>query len=109
MRAAKLARDDAAKDVDLIRACRRDHQVTVADIRLLLHLEARAVSMHHHHVVRLDRLLQHLFVRVNHHDVMAFLAELLGQGITDLAVAHNHDLHIPYLLLPFSPGIFAKL
>ena len=93
MGAAQLSGDHAAQQVGLIRTGHGDHQVALAHLGGLLHLDAGTVSFQHHHVQPLLHLHQRTLAVVDYQQVMPFPAQFPGQGKADLALANHYDSH----------------
>ena len=90
---ARLLREHAAQQVQLIRAGDRDKHVGFFNSGFGQGVDGGAIAHNAHHVVGLAQVLHAGLVRVDDRYVVALLAELPRQRCADLAAAHQNDLH----------------
>ena len=83
--------DCAGQQVQLIRIGHCDDQICRLDPGFLLHTIACAVAGDPHNVVHICYFFDLCRVVVNDDDIMPFPAELLDQGLSDLAAANNNN------------------
>ena len=100
---ARLLREHAAQQVQLIRAGDRDKHVGFFNSGFGQGGDGGAIAHNAHHVVGLAQVLHAGLVRVDDCYVVALLAELPRQRCADLAAAHQNDLHSRKFLSFSSP------
>ena len=93
---AQLLGNQAADDIQLIGAGHRHHQIRAADPRLQQYLYGGAAALHTQNIQHSVGVAQSIGVFVDQDQIVILpvAAELLGQGISHLAVAYDDDLHI---------------
>ena len=104
---ARLFGKHTAQQVQLVRTGHGNEHVRILNAGFGQGGDGGAVAHDAQHVVRLDQVLHPRLVRVHNGHVVALLAELPRKGGTDLAAAHQNDLHNKSFLLwqPLSRGI----
>ena len=100
---ARLLREHAAQQVQLVGAGDRDEHVGFFDSGFGQGGDGRTVAYDAHHVIRLAQVLHAGLVRVDDRYVVVLLAELPCQRCADLAAAHQNDLHSRKFLSFSSP------
>ena len=88
-----------AKQVQFVRSSDRNEHVRILNARLGQGGDGRAIAHDAQHIVAFGQMLHARFVGIHHSHVVAFLAELACQSRTDLAAAHQNDLHNKSFLL----------
>ena len=108
---ARLFGKHTAQQVQLVRTGHGNEHVRVLNAGFGQGGDGGAVAHDAQHVVRLDQVFHPRLVRVHNGHVVALLAELPRKGGTDLAAAHQNDLHNKSFLLwqPLSRGIQIQL
>ena len=90
---AQLLADEAAQQVQLVRAGTGNDEVCLIRSGLQLNLPGSAVALHDHHVQLVVGLIQPDPGAVHQRHFMLFLRQLLSKDTADFSVADNHDFH----------------
>ena len=88
-----LPGDQAGQHVLLIHVGGSDQQVHILDARLQLRRKAGAVSLETDHVVGSGCIFDHPKVRIHYCYFMAFIVQLLGDGLSHLSAAGYQNIH----------------